>query len=158
MADLKGKSFDDTLIWEDENGIKHQPYYRNSDVKDNTLVKEIQDVQKKNTDWEILQVFAADSNNLKSKIENALKNGVDKVVVSAVSNTKQLKKALGESMIEKDQLHLEIQELATNQLSKNYFCDPIGEMIKNGRKNEKDLLALASIFQKRLNQLKPDHF
>jgi methylmalonyl-CoA mutase len=158
IEDLKGKDFEKTLVWEDENGIQHQPFYTLKDIENRDDVTAIREAQKTDSHWEIIQVFPASSGQLSVRISKALKNGVDKIVVSGVNQLKETKEAIGSDSLNKENVHLDIKEISRNSVAKNYFCDPIGEMITRGQKNEKDLEALAGIFQKRLNQLKPDNF
>ena len=55
IKDIRGKDFEETLVWEDENGIKHQPYYRKSDVENSDLIEAIQQAQRQSKDWSILE-------------------------------------------------------------------------------------------------------
>jgi hypothetical protein len=55
IKDLRGKNFDETLVWEDESGIKHQPYYRKSDVEKSDFIQEIQQAQRTINNWIVLE-------------------------------------------------------------------------------------------------------
>lgn len=51
ISDLKGKDYDSTLIWTDEDGIEHQPFYHQENIANNDLVTAIQAAQKANKTW-----------------------------------------------------------------------------------------------------------
>ncbi|KAA3650854.1 MAG: hypothetical protein DWP98_03850 [Bacteroidetes bacterium] len=55
IKDLRGKDFEETLVWKDENGIDHHPYYRKSDTFDSSLIVAIQNAQRTDNDWIILE-------------------------------------------------------------------------------------------------------
>jgi len=158
IADLKGKDFEETLQWKDENELLHQPYYRSSNIENNTIVKQIQAAQKENLSWKSIQTFPSKEKNLKKKIEAALNGGIDEVVIDNVSDAKSMKEQLGEALKDSASIHLHLTKLAQNSLPKTYFFDPIGEMLRNNERDEDNLDSLRHVFQKRLNQLKPDNF
>lgn len=62
INDLKGKDFEDTLTWKDENEITHQPYYRESDIKEDKRITAIQAAQRTRRGWELLE-SQVDSND-----------------------------------------------------------------------------------------------
>lgn len=55
MKDLRGKDFEETLVWTDENKIQHQPYYRKSDLANSEQLKAVQQAQRMTRDWQILE-------------------------------------------------------------------------------------------------------
>ena len=158
ISDLKGKTFEETLLWRDENDITHKPYYRSSDTENRPIIKEIQSSQANSLGWKSVQVFSNSTEKLKSKIKESLSSGVDEVVIKEVSDAKSTTTLIGDHLKDSAHVHLHLTELANNNIPKNYFTDPIGETLKNGKNKEEDLTALKELFQKRLNQLKPDNF
>lgn len=157
IADLKGKSFEETLQWTDEDNLLHQPYYRSSDIDKNELIKEIQAAQKTNSSWQSIQTFSCRAEELKDKIKGALSEGVDEVVVNDVSSLEDIK-GLEDSLKDSSRVHFHLNSVTKKGLPKKYFFGPISEMLKEGKRNEEQLSNLDEIFQKRLNQLKPDNF
>lgn len=69
IQDLKGKDFEETLCWHDEDGLKHKPYYRQSDLDSLSLLQEIQAAQRSDTDWTILEELPPSQDPLKERIE-----------------------------------------------------------------------------------------
>lgn len=77
VKDLRGKEFDDTLIWKDENGINHKPYYRKSDIEKIENLESIQVSQRNDKDWEILENKPLITDPLKNAVKTNLANGLD---------------------------------------------------------------------------------
>lgn len=157
-SDLKLENPLEALSKVDENGIKHLPYYRASSIKDEELIGKIQALQLKSSSWKYIQVFAADTPDLEKAIKQSLISGTDEVVISGVENVKELSKNFKNELKEISHLHLHLNNLEKNPTPKVIFCDPIGEMIRVNKTNNREMDALKELFQKRLNQLKPDNF
>ena len=89
ISDLKGKPFEDLLIWEDENKIQHQPYYTKSSHPNRVLIENIQNAQKKSKHWRSIQVFDANSQGSEKQVAESLANGAN---FAFIKNTKEYKK------------------------------------------------------------------
>lgn len=70
IKDLRGKDFEETLVWEDENGIKHQPYYRKSDLENSELIQDIQDAQRMTNGWNVIETKPIFSDDLATAVKN----------------------------------------------------------------------------------------
>tara|TARA_B100001109_G_scaffold255888_1_gene262268 strand:+ start:4074 stop:5393 length:1320 start_codon:yes stop_codon:yes gene_type:complete len=158
IQDLKGKDFEETLVWEDECGIKHQPYYRASDLDKLNDLDEIQACQKKQSNWNVLQSFSIQEENVKSKIQNALDFGVDQVILREVNSLDEILDVLGKKYKGKAAVKAQLINLPTDHLLKHFYVDPIAEELKNGEKPQENDEHLLKLFQERLNQLEPDPF
>ncbi len=79
IKDLKGKDFEDTLTWKDENGIIHQPYYRESDIKGDERILAIQNAQRIDKGWELLENLDA----IDDPLADYLFNGKDQIKIKA---------------------------------------------------------------------------
>jgi methylmalonyl-CoA mutase len=158
IADIKGKNFEETLLWEDENGITHKPYYRESDLESSDLLEAIQSAQKDQQSWQTLQCFSAQDGELKQRIDNALRFGVDQAVISDLASVDHLPEILGKKYDGKPQVKAYLNDLPTEHLLRYFYVDPIGERLKSGFKLDEVDERLSKLFQERLNQLEPDRF
>ena len=156
ISDLKGKSFEDTLIWEDESGIEHQPFYtKESTDSRKELIQSIQAAQKKSVRWETVQVLNAESENIEEQIKTSSNNGSDFIFLK---NTNDFKSFSQIKLKEGTKLYFTLHDLNKDKLPKRFLFDPIREKLKHGKKADELLEKLPTVFQLRLNDLKPDHF
>jgi len=158
IEDLKGKDFKETLVWKDENEIEHLPYYRKSDIKGKGEIEALENNQYKNHSWRFIQQFSSTTENLEKEIQLAKNAGVDEAVVNDFKSFEKTKTLFSKSPKEIPNLHFYLSEIDHDASTKIIFCDPIGEMVKNNTINKKEIESLTVLFQKRLNQLKPDNF
>ncbi|MEQ8910644.1 MAG: methylmalonyl-CoA mutase family protein [Vicingaceae bacterium] len=158
MADLKGKGFEETLVWQDESGIKHQPYYRASDLEKSKILNDLQNSQKKNASWQLLQCFSIQQEKVKQKVQNALEFGVDQVILTEVDSLESILDVLGKKYKGKPSVKAKLSYLPTHHLLKQFYVDPIGHTIKSGIQLDQTNEHMAKLFQERLNQLEPDRF
>jgi len=158
IADLNIQEIEKDLVFQDENEIRHLPYYRKSSLKQNKLIEEIQLAQQKSHSWRFVQQFPTNYNQLEKAVKKTLNEGADEVVISEIQDLNELNKRFKTPPKEIPNLHLQLKKLANNPKPKMIFCDPIGEMVKNGVSDENEMDHLKQLFQKRLNQLKPDNF
>jgi methylmalonyl-CoA mutase len=157
LKDLKGKDFEETLVWEDECGIKHQPYYRETDLNDLEHLKELQACQPSEPNWQILQSFDIHNEKVKDQVQNALEFGVDQVIVNGVDNLEDVPAKLGNKHKGKSQVKARFNFLPTEHLLNHFYVDPIGQELKSGKAQDY-MIQLSSLFKERLNQLEPDRF
>ncbi len=133
IQDLKGKNFEETLVWKDVLGLEHQPYYRASSIDRNHLITSIQKVQKSSPSWVIAHElrYSGALEKLKEEIQNALENGVEELTVLGLDAEK------GEQLKElgiNNNLCFYLEQLPkANNFS--FQIDPIGEYLRG--KNEK---------------------
>lgn len=158
ISDLKGKDFESTLVWEDENGIKHQPYYRASDLNANPLFADIQKSQKKTAVWQLLQTFTINEKKVKKKVDNALQFGVDQVILEGVDNLEDVLSIFGKKYKGKISVKAKLNFLPNENLLKQFYLDPLGESLRSGENFKEQEDRLSRLFQKRLNQLETDRF
>jgi methylmalonyl-CoA mutase len=151
IKDLKGKDFEETLVWEDELGIKHQPYYRQSDLDSNQLAKPIQLAQKKNAFWAVFQSFDADTEDLKNKVENALANGVDEVQINAKDEQTDLEQLFGKDFVQNPKLRFRFDAFPDMSKAGVFYIDPIATYLRSGQKPAPFDSSLIEIFQSKSN-------
>lgn len=158
IQDLKGKDFQTTLVWEDENNIHHQPYYRKSATEENETISRIENSQSKAPSWRFVREFSSTTESLEKQVRKAKSEGIDEAVINNIEDFKQAKALFSESIKEVPHLHLYLKKIDHEAPTKTIFCDPIGEMVKQERIDTQEMKALKNLFQKRLNQLNPDNF
>lgn len=119
IADLKGKAFEE-LLWRDEDGIDHQPYYNLEDM-DFQL-----DVVQKKEAWKVAQSYELNDwglTELKKELELAFDNGLELAIVRA----ENLKEEEAKEFSQFDQLFWH----TTSGLSiSNLLQDPIAAKIQ----------------------------
>lgn len=121
VKDLKGKDFSE-LIWEDEDGFAHNPYYDQSD-----LPPSLPSITKKTKAWNILQSYQLkdwEITELRAELEYAFKNGLNRAVINLTSSDDltALKDLEGVSFFMEDGKSLDS--------IKNVIIDPIGSSLK----------------------------
>ena len=96
ITDLKGKDYNNTLVWTDTDGISHQPFYHQESVENTSLVEAIQAAQKTDKAWYFtppnsLQTgyITQYTENLKHKKNNTLTN-LSKDLLKAQQNKKSI--------------------------------------------------------------------
>ena len=154
IKDLKGKDYEETLVWEDENGIKHQPIYSAESNENADLIKAIQAAQKKSTHWGNVQLFNAKEENAVEMVTEGLKNGLDFAFIEHASKYKEFI----HSKPEGKKIYFFLDKIKTDKLPKSFLIDPIRDLLQKKSYAESNLESLKAVFQLRLNDLKPDHF
>lgn len=154
IKDLKGKNYKETLVWEDENGIEHQPIYSAESIANKDLIKAIQAAQKKSTHWGNVQLFDALADNAVKVVTDSFKNGLD---FAFIENATDYKSFINSKPVGK-KIYFFLNQIDTNNLPKRFLVDPIKELLLEEPFAEENLATLKSLFQVRLNDLKPDHF
>ena len=154
IKDLKGKDYEETLVWKDENGIKHQPIYSAESNENADLIKAIQAAQKKSTHWGNVQLFNAKEENAVEMVTEGLKNGLDFAFIEHASKYKEFI----HSKPEGKKIYFFLDKIKTDKLPKSFLIDPIRDLLQKKSYAESNLESLKAVFQLRLNDLKPDHF
>ena len=86
VKDLKGKDFNETLLWKPYEGFEVAPYLTENKVDDGQILT-IQSVQKKEGNWLNLPKIIFENEKISSdKIKNFFKNGADGVVLDILEN------------------------------------------------------------------------
>lgn len=154
IKDLKGKDYNETLVWKDENGVEHQPVYNVESIASNDLIRAIQAAQKKSTHWGNVQLFDAAEDNAVEMVTDSLKNGLDFAFIENATNYKEFinSKPVGKK------IYFFLDKIDTTNLPKRFLVDPIKDLLHKENHAEENLASLNSLFQARLNDLKPDHF
>lgn len=154
IKDLKGKDYEKTLVWKDENGIEHQPVYNAESIANNDLITAIQAAQKKSTHWGNVQLFDAGNDNAVETVTESLKNGLDFAFIENATNYKEFinSKPVGKK------IYFFLDQIDVTHLPKRFLVDPIKETLKGTANAAHDMAVLKDLFQVRLNDLKPDHF
>ena len=136
QSDLKGADYNETLVWESLEGIKVKPIYHTDEVEYLNVPK------KKNRfkNAEFIKLF--DEQEINSFIKDALKNGVEVMIVKAdksfdidvllqgVSFDKHHQIIFQLDFISRDIIEMIIEKMKTNSF--NIWLDPIGHLFKTG--------------------------
>lgn len=154
ISDLKGKPFEETLVWEDENKIQHQPYYTKSNSPSKELLESIQKAQKKSRHWRSVQIFDSNHQNSEQQVVESLANGVDFVFIKKATDYKKYTRLREDHK----NIYFLIDEIDIDHLPKRFLIDPIGSQLKGDPFASKNLELLSSVFRIRLNDLDPDYF
>ncbi len=154
IKDLKGKDYNDTLVWSDENGVEHQPVYNAESITTNDLIQAIQAAQKKSTHWGNVQLFDGTEDNAVGMVTESLKNGLDFAFIENASKYKEFI----HSKAEEKKIYFFLDHINTEKLPKSFLIDPIRDFLLKKTYAEENLASLKAVFQLRLNDLKPDHF
>lgn len=154
IKDLKGKDFDETLSWKDEIGVKHQAYYRQSDLAKNPLVEAIQAAQKSKPSCLVFQSFDEQTEDIKTKIENALANGVDEVQINVQDQAKDIELFLGKSLLQNQQLRIRYHQFPDLSKAAAFYIDPIGTYLNEGHKPSQMEQSLKELFKAKSNTSK----
>lgn len=144
IKDLKGRDFEETLVWEDEVGLNHQPYYRKSDIENNKVVTGIQQAQKKNADWQTFQSFQQNTEDIEGKIKMAIANGVDQIVLDSKLN-------VSDEILQSDTLKIYFKDYPDLTKVSSFYIDPIGSYLKSGEKLAPFTSPLVEIFKAKQN-------
>ncbi|MEX2379233.1 MAG: hypothetical protein WD530_00700, partial [Vicingaceae bacterium] len=151
IKDLKGKDFEETLVWKDEMGIRHQPYYRQSDLENNAMVDAIQAAQKNNATWAVFQSFDGAAADLKTIVENALANGVDEVQIRTAEDDIDYEKLLGNEIIQNSALRIRFNAFPDLSKVNAFYIDPIATYLKSCQKPATYDSPLIQIFKAKRN-------
>ncbi len=124
IADLKGKAFEE-LLFTDEDGIEHQPYYNSSDLSKSILPITNSD------SWKIMHIYDADNWEMKALVEElkyAFDNGLQQAIVKLDHLSKDWIAA-----VEGLDVHFYCEGGEEHESS---ICDPIGLALRKGNKIE----------------------
>lgn len=164
--DLKGKNFEETLVWKTDEGIDVQPFYNSSDLNNNNS-QYFNFTTPNKLDWEIREqivienIFSANISAL-----NALKGGANSIQFNGVINNQaEMDSLLSNIMVDIIHIHFYnnqpqlTQDLFVNHLKKkdldkskiNYSItyDFLGELLNHGnwvKTEEEDFKHLYSIY------------
>jgi len=153
IVDLKGKDYEETLVWNSEEGIKVQPFYNSSIFANNTSF--VSTPIKKSDNWkirEIIQINSIKEANLNAI--NALKGGANSLLfIGEVNNKEELNELLQDvetAIIDVHFYNPELSHISKLIHPKNFVVsyDFLGEIFTTGRwysNKENDINELASV-------------
>ena len=151
IADLKGKDYNDNLIWQTEEGFKIEPIYNSDTIKNNT--SKTYNLFSNQQTWEIReQIEVANIKEANSKALIALKGGANSIQFNGeIQSQNDFNLLLNDIMIdiitihfytptpEDTQLflneHLTIKQLSLSKINCTISFDGLGEYLVSGNKN-----------------------
>src|SRR5690606_6563878 len=108
------------------------------------VVTDIQQAQKKNADWQIFQSFHHNSEQLDGKIEMAIANGVDQIVLGS-------KLDVSDETLQNDTVKVYFNDYPDLTKVSSFYIDPIGNYIKSGQRLAPFTSPLVEIFKAKQN-------
>lgn len=138
--DIKG-DFQD-LLWQDENKLVFQPFYRKSDLEQLKNLEEFQSVNNSNPDWKITQLLewnAEDENTCLNSLKKALESGADSILLKNKTELDKLAAFLKKNLLDHAEILIEqnsetLQNLPLQIQNANILLDPISDSICKGNK------------------------
>lgn len=104
LADLKGKNFEETLVWKSEEGIEVQPFYMQNALENN-LSSSFAVVSEKTSFWEIKERISVNDNDANQQALTALTGGCNSLeFVGEISDLKLLSDVLNNIQLDIIQL------------------------------------------------------
>ncbi len=152
-TDLKGKNFEETLVWKSIEGIDVQPFYNKETLKNNTAVKS--NFSKSTNDWKINeQIIITTPSKANKKALAALKGGANSILFIGEINSQQDYDELMNSIM-LDLVDVHFYNTSPNKTSKftsikngSISYDFLGELLVAGNWNaneETDISELAEL-------------
>lgn len=140
--DVKG-GFQD-LLWQDENKMVFQPYYRRPDLIELKQLKKIQSANKLDPDWEITQLLEYSPEDEKTSLgslKKAMESGAGSILLKNNSTTVKLEEFLKSNLLDHSSIMVEQNtenlEAMPQQLKNTLFLlDPIGDSMTKGNQIE----------------------
>jgi len=130
QVDLKGADYNDTLVWQTNDGINVKPFYH-QDTLENTLKVSPQT-------WSVGQIiFAQNSDAANKKAVNALEKGAETIKFVVPSKEIEISELTKNINLETTNIQLELLFLDTDWISKvdqniSVQVDPIHHLVKTG--------------------------
>lgn len=136
--DIKGHFQD--LLWQDENRLVLQPFYRKSDIADLKNLKDIQAANQLNPDWKIAQLLswsAQNQDDIHSYMTAAMNAGTDRILLINDSDTGSLGEFLTTNQFDKStilvQQHCKSMKNFPSKIKQSVLLfDPVGESMSQG--------------------------
>ncbi|MEX0315035.1 MAG: methylmalonyl-CoA mutase subunit beta [Allomuricauda sp.] len=161
--DLKGADYNDTLIWESQEGIKIKPFYHADDVRELKT-----DNLPKGHNWKIAQaIYVGSAKQANEKAVDALKRGAESLIFTVPDNDLDITTLLSDIDLGTTSLHFNFEFLALEPFEKLYSFlegknanihlnfDLIGNLARSGNwfhNLEKDHAILEQILNLNKNQ------
>ena len=143
QVDLKGADYNDTLVWQTNDGINVKPFYH-QDTLENTLYIKPQT-------WSIGQIiFAQNANVANKKAINAIEKGTETIKFIIPNNKVSISELINNIDLNATNIQLELLFLDQNWISNidqniSIQVDPIHQLVKTGNwfsNLDKDLAAI----------------
>lgn len=160
IADLKGKDFEETLVWHSEENIKVQPFYMQNVLKNN-LSSSFNIIPENTTHWEIKEQIVTTDSDANQQALTALTGGCNSLEFAGeIADLKKLSSLLNNIQLDIIQLSFNnekplqtaelfaqfIETTAYNNVKANFYSDSITNDIIALSKNkhvEKSILIKA---------------
>ncbi|WP_343485854.1 methylmalonyl-CoA mutase subunit beta [Allomuricauda sp. d1] len=155
--DLKGKDYNETLVWESVEGIQVKPFYTDEDVNEGTPFEIA-----KNHNWQIAQtIYVGDNKQANQKAHRAIESGVERLIFTIVDASVSWEALLSDIDLATTLLHLDFQFLDVaavktlltfvdvKKANIHLNIDPLGHLAKTGNwfhSKEKDHHLLDEIY------------
>ena len=111
--DLKGKDYNETLVWESLEGIKVKPFYHAEDLEG------IENTVQKKDGWKITQaIYAGNAEIANKKALKALDKGAESILFNIPSDDIEVNTLLNNINLESTKLYLEFKFLSVDYISK----------------------------------------
>ena len=130
QVDLKGADYNDTLVWQTNDGINVKPFYH-QDTLENTLYIKPQT-------WSIGQIiFAQNADAANKKAINAIEKGAETIKFIIPNNKVSISELINNIDLHATNIQLELLFLDQNWISNidqniSIQVDPIHQLVKTG--------------------------
>ncbi|MEM9649773.1 MAG: methylmalonyl-CoA mutase family protein, partial [Bacteroidota bacterium] len=138
--DLKGADYNDTLVWESNEGIKVKPFYHSEDLSENTSPQ-----LKSSNSWKVGQtIYAGDARKANTKALDALQRGAESIIFNVPDTEVDFGTLLSQIDVSQIPLHFRFGFLDSNAIDNLYapfggkrtnfhlHIDPIGNLARSG--------------------------
>ena len=132
--DLKGKDYNDTLIWESLEGLHIKPFYHQDDSSEAKLSSE-----NKAKGWKIAQeIFANDVSKTLKNIDRLKKEGVESFLLTIPDDTFDLNHFLKDEVVKDTEIHIRFpflhkaEALPKSSPTHHLHMDVIGRFAREG--------------------------
>ena len=135
--DIKGHFQD--LLWQDENKLVFQPYYRRTDMVELENLEKIQTANQVDADWQITQLLnwaTEKPHEIHESITKALDSGADRILLKSQSGLNSIENFLADkqygSSVFVQQNALVGDELPSGKNKAVFLFDPIADLMREG--------------------------
>ena len=147
IADLKGKDFEETLVWNSEEDINVQPFYMQNALENN-LSSTLNIIPENTTSWNINEQIDVTDNDANQQALTALTGGCNSLeFIGEIANLEKLSSLLNNIQLDIIQLSfynekpLQTAELFTQFIEKSSYQNVKANFYSNGITN--DIIALS---------------
>lgn len=163
INDIKGKDYQDTLVWETEEGFNVQPVYNKESLIDNKSKEYL--LNKTSSEWEIReQIEVTDIDKANRKAIKALQGGANSLQFNGnISSFEDMKALLNEIMIEIIHIHfynsnaiqtadflnqiIKERNLNKSEIKASVSYDYLGELLISGAWHKNEQTDFDTVYQ-----------